>query len=71
MAAFCRDNGIELTLVLPPMQQSVRALVCAPLGIDTAMRPALRARGSGAAVLDYEWANDPPTPTPPITTGFI
>ena len=71
MAAFCRDNGIELTLVLPPMQQSVRELVCAPLGIDDAMRPALQAlAGSGASVLDYEWANDPAYPDTAYYDGF-
>ena len=71
MAAFCRDNGVELTLVLPPMQQSVRELVCAPLGIDTAVQPALQAlAGSGAAVLDYEWANDPAYPDTAYYDGF-
>ena len=42
------------------MDESVRRLVCEPLGIDAAMRPALAAlAASGARVLDYEWQGDP------------
>jgi len=60
MADFCQKNGIRLTLVLPPMDESVRALVCRPLGIDAAMAPALaKLKACGAQVLDYEWENDP------------
>lgn len=60
LAEFCRQNGVELTIVLPPMDESVRRLVCEPLGIDEAMRPALAAlAASGARVLDYEWQGDP------------
>ena len=51
---------MALTFVLPPMDESVRRLVCEPLGIDRAMQPALAAlRATGAAVLDYEWQDDP------------
>ncbi len=60
MAEFCADNNINLTFVLPPMDESVRKLVCEPLGIDTAMQPVLSALNeSGANVLDYEWENSP------------
>ncbi len=56
LAQFCTDNNINLTFVLPPMDESVRKLVCEPLGIDTAMQPALTAlQNSGATVLNYEW----------------
>lgn len=60
LASFCRQNGVELTVVLPPMHESVRTLVCAPLRIDDAMRPVLDAlHASGARVLDYEWDDAP------------
>ncbi len=60
LAQFCADNGIALTFVLPPMDESVRGLVCEPLGIDTAMQSALETLSqSGATVLDYEWNSAP------------
>ncbi len=71
MADFCAQQGIALTIVLPPMDDSVRALVCGPLGIGEAMQPALDAlAGSGALVLDYEWANDPDWPDTMFYDGF-
>ncbi len=60
LAQFCEQNEISLTFVLPPMDDSVRELVCEPLGIDIAMQSALSSLGnSGAQVLDYEWDNAP------------
>ena len=71
LAGFCAEKGIALTIVLPPMEQSVRALVCEPLGIDEAMQPALAAlEDCGALVLDYEWANDPAWPDTMFYDGF-
>ena len=71
LAKFCEQNGVELTIVLPPMDESVRRLVCEPLGIDEAMRPALEAlAASGARVLDYEWQNDPAYPDGMFFDGF-
>ena len=59
LAARCRDEGVELTVVLPPMAGNVTAL-CAEYGIDAAMRPVLDtlhvwAGEYGFALLDYEW----------------
>lgn len=65
LAARCRDVGVRLTLVLPPMADNVRTEVCVPFGIDTAMQqdvlPQLHAWAAeyGFAVLDYEWENRP------------
>ena len=71
LADFCAQQNIALTIVLPPMDQSVRTLVCEPLGIDEAMQPALAAlAGCGARVLDYEWANDPDWPDTMFYDGF-
>ena len=71
LAAFCADKGIALTFVLPPMDESVRRLVCEPLGIDTAMRSALTAlHSSGAQVLDYEWENAPKMTDTQFYDGF-
>lgn len=71
LASFCRENGISLTFVLPPMDESVRALVCEPLGIDKAMQPvAGRLRASGAQVLDYEWESPPSYPDTSYYDGF-
>ncbi|MEG2697880.1 MAG: hypothetical protein RR951_03030, partial [Ruthenibacterium sp.] len=56
LSAFCAQHNISLTFVLPPMDESVRALVTTPLGIEAAMQPALAAlAATGAQVLDYEW----------------
>lgn len=71
LAAFCAEQGISLNFVLPPMDESVRALVCAPLGIDKAMQPvAARLRATGAHVLDYEWESPPPYPDTAYYDGF-
>lgn len=71
MADFCAKNGIELTFVLPPMDDSVRVLVCEPLGIDVQMERVLQAlNGSGARVLDYEWASAPHYPDTAFYDGF-
>ena len=71
LADFCREHGVSLTLVLPPMDASVRALVCEPLGIDAAMAPALKAlAATGAQLLDYEWAEDPAYPDTAYYDGF-
>ncbi|MEG1153401.1 MAG: hypothetical protein RSD61_02610 [Ruthenibacterium sp.] len=60
LATFCTEKNIRLTLVFPPMDASVRALVCVPNGIDTAMASVLQTlENSGAQVLDYEWTRDP------------
>ncbi|MEG0911259.1 MAG: hypothetical protein RSF70_06710 [Ruthenibacterium sp.] len=60
LATFCTQKNIRLTLVFPPMDASVRALVCVPNGIDTAMAAVLQTlESSGAQVLDYEWTRDP------------
>lgn len=71
MADFCAEKGIELTFVFPPMDQSVRTLVCEPLGIDTAMVSVLEAlKASGARVLDYEWTDVPDYPDTAFYDGF-
>ena len=65
MAAACRDKGVELTVVLPPMADIVLTDACMPFGIDEAMaaeflpRLAEWAGEYGFAVLDYEWAGRP------------
>ena len=71
MADFCAESGISLTLVLPPMDDSVRVLVCEPNGIDAAMQPVLsQLAASGAQVLDYEWSNVPSYPDTAYYDGF-
>lgn len=74
MADFCRENGIELFIVLPPVNESVHALVCTPLGIDVAMQNALalleNAQGGGVRLLDYEWANPLPLTEEQFFDGF-
>lgn len=60
LAEYCKEHAIRLVLVLPPMHESVRKLVCEPLGIDADMHTALKALiATGALVLDYEWTNAP------------
>ena len=60
MLDFCAEKGVSVTLVFPPMDESVRKLVCEPLGIDKAMQPVLKTlKNSGAQVLDYEWETVP------------
>ena len=59
LAARCREEGVALTVVLPPMAGNVTAL-CAEYGIDAAMGSVLDTlRGwageYGFVLLDYEW----------------
>lgn len=64
-ALRCRERGVKLTLVLPPMADIVLTESCQPFGIDTAMTqtvlPELLAKSQelGFALLDYEWTNRP------------
>ena len=61
LARRCRDMGVALTIVLPPMAENVRTEVCEKYGIDTAMRdtvlPLLQSwqADTGLTILDYEW----------------
>ena len=61
VADACRERGIALTVVLPPMAQNVRTEVCDEFGITQAMQdtvlPALHAAADtyGFTLLDYEW----------------
>ncbi len=60
LAQFAQQNSINLIFVLPPMDDSVKELVCEPLDIDDAMQEALTAlNNSGAHVIDHEWQNRP------------
>ncbi|MEG2923604.1 MAG: hypothetical protein RR848_03945 [Oscillospiraceae bacterium] len=60
LIADYNKEGIKITVVFPPMDESVRKLVCEPLGIDIAMANALTAlHATTATVLDYEWENVP------------
>lgn len=63
-AAECKAAGIDFYVVLPPMDASVRELVCEPLGIT---QPTLQAleflRANGVQVLDYEWGTAAPQDT--------
>ena len=34
LAAYCKEKGIELTFVLPPIDSALRELLVEPLGID-------------------------------------
>lgn len=57
---YCKANDIKLYFVLPPMDISVRELVCMPLGIDKAMLDVIeKLKANDAIVLDYEWTNVP------------
>lgn len=61
VADACRERGIALTVVMPPMAQNVRTEVCDEFGITQAMQdavlPALHAAADtyGFTLLDYEW----------------
>ena len=61
LAARCQNEGIALTIVLPPMAENVRTEVCDPFGITGAMQdevlPELQAIAAetGCTLLDYEW----------------
>ncbi|MDL2215530.1 hypothetical protein LJB77_00405 [Ruminococcaceae bacterium OttesenSCG-928-N02] len=74
MAALCEREGIYLSIVLPPISESVRELVCEPLGIDLAMAPALAAlhsiQSEYVQVLDYEWENPPAFEDAQFFDGF-
>ena len=61
LAARCQNEGIALTIVLPPMAENVRTEVCDPFGNTGAMQdevlPELHAIAAetGCTLLDYEW----------------
>ena len=61
LAARCQNEGIALTIVLPPMAENVRTEVCDTFGITEAMQdevlPELHAIAAetGCTLLDYEW----------------
>ncbi len=65
LAARCREQGVQLAVVLPPMADNVLTEVCEPFGIDKAMEqevlPQLHtwAKEYGFVLLDYEWENRP------------
>ena len=65
LAQRCRQQGVTLTVVLPPMADNVLTEVCEPYGIDTAMEqqvlPQLKdwAGEYGFRLLDYEWEDRP------------
>ena len=65
LAQRCRQQGVALTVVLPPMADNVLTEVCEPYGIDTAMEqqvlPQLKdwAGEYGFRLLDYEWEDRP------------
>lgn len=55
LAAYCAENGIELTFVLPPIDDALRQYLVAPLGLDEPMRTIRQALAdTGAAVRDFE-----------------
>ena len=64
-AARCEEQGVEVTVVLPPMADNVLDEVCTPMGITGWMQdevlPRLfaAAEAGGFAVLDYEWTSRP------------
>ena len=61
LAARCREAGVALTVVLPPMAANVREEICDEYGITAAMEgevlPQLAAWSGeyGFTLLDYEW----------------
>lgn len=56
----CEARGVGVTVVLPPMDDSVWRLVIGPGGIEAPMGRAVEEiRASGATVLDYEFENRP------------
>lgn len=62
LAAQCRAQGVQLTVVLPPMAELVKTEVCDVYGISALMQkevlPGLQqaAAQNGFALLDYEWS---------------
>ena len=65
LAARCQEEGVTLTVVLPPMADIVLTEICEPFGIDDAMTeevlPQLQAWSEeyGFTLLDYEWTDRP------------
>lgn len=61
LARRCSDEGVKLTIVLPPMAEIVRTEVCEKYEIDAQMQadvlPLLQEWSGeyGCTVLDYEW----------------
>ena len=53
---YCKEKGIELTFVLPPIDSALRELLVEPLGIDEPLGEVKkRLEATGAPVLDFEY----------------
>lgn len=64
LAARCAEEGVRLTIVLPPMADNVLTEVCDVYGITAGMQPVLQRLAGwqdayGTTVLDYEWSDRP------------
>lgn len=64
LALRCEEQGVELTVVLPPVADYIMDTVCIPLGIDQKMGEFLVtlegwSEECGFTLLDYEWTNRP------------
>lgn len=56
----CEEQGIRITIVLPPVEESVWQLVIRPNGIEEPMLQAIgQLEATSAIVLDYEFTNRP------------
>ena len=59
MITYCKDNGIELIIVYPPMHQSVQQLVVDAQGLDVQMEKYKRfIAAQGVAVYDMEFDSE-------------
>ena len=60
LAALCKERGVELNFVLPPVADSVYNEIIVGLGIEPQLAAAVETlRATGANVIDLEYSNRP------------
>ncbi|MEG2931417.1 MAG: hypothetical protein RR825_06480, partial [Ruthenibacterium sp.] len=71
LSQFCAQRGISLTFIAPPMDESVRALVCDPLGLAHVTAEVLsKLQAAGASALNYEQDSTAQYPSSLFVNGF-
>lgn len=71
LAEVCHQRGIEIRVVFPPMEDSVRQLITIPMNIEPAVQQVISSlRENGVPVIDYEFETIPPFDESYFFDGF-
>jgi len=70
MAKYCKDNGIRLITVMPPMEDSLKELVVEPLGIDKHILQFIEDVSPYTEVINFEYNEVNPFTQEQFFDGF-